>query len=49
MIAHSLSATDRRVSTMIFVPATHGAASAFEMVTIDRLDLRGALDRDVAP
>jgi hypothetical protein len=38
----------RRVSTMIFVPATQGA-SAIEMVTIDPLDLREALDRDVAP
>jgi len=38
----------RRVSTMIFVPATQGA-SAIEMVTIDPLDLRGALDRDAAP
>ena len=37
----------RRVSTMIFVPATQGA-SAIEMVTIDPLDLRGALDRDAA-
>jgi hypothetical protein len=36
----------RRVSTMIFVPATQGA---IEMVTIDPLDLREALDRDVAP
>jgi hypothetical protein len=38
----------RRVSTMIFVPATQGA-SAIEMVTIDPLDLRGAQDRDAAP
>jgi hypothetical protein len=38
----------QRVSTMIFVPATQGA-SAIEMVTIDPLDLRGALDRDAAP
>jgi hypothetical protein len=38
----------RRVSTMIFVPATHGASSV-EMVTIDPLDLRGALARDAAP
>jgi hypothetical protein len=38
----------RRVSTMIFVPATQGA-SAIAMVTIDPLDLRGALDRDAAP
>ena len=37
----------RRVSTMIFVPATQGA-SAIEMVTIDPLDLRGALDKDAA-
>jgi hypothetical protein len=48
MSARSLSETDRRVSTMIFVPATQ-AASVIEMVTIDQLDLRGALDRDVAP
>lgn len=48
MSARSLSETDRRVSTMIFVPATR-AASVIEMVTIDQLDLRGALDRDVAP
>ena len=38
----------RRVSTMIFVPAMH-RASAVEMVTIDPLDLRSALDRDAAP
>jgi hypothetical protein len=38
----------RRVSTMIFVRATQGA-SAIEMVTIDPLDLRRALDRDAAP
>ncbi len=38
----------RRVSTMIFVPATHGASSV-EMVTIDPLDLRGALEKDAAP
>jgi hypothetical protein len=39
----------RRVSTMIFVPApTHGASS-IEMVAIDPLDLRAALDRDAAP
>ncbi len=38
----------RRVSTMIFVPATQGP-SAIEMVTIDPLDLRGALDKDAAP
>jgi hypothetical protein len=37
----------KRVSTMIFVPSTHGASSV-EMVTIDPLDLRGALDRDAA-
>jgi hypothetical protein len=35
----------RRVSTMIFVPSAYGASSV-EMVTIDPLDLRGALDRD---
>jgi hypothetical protein len=38
----------RRVSTMIFVPASPYGASAVEMVTIDPLDLRGALDRDAA-
>jgi len=37
----------RRVSTMIFVPAQ--GASSIEMVTIDPLDLRAALDRDEAP
>jgi hypothetical protein len=37
----------RRVSTMIFVPAaSHG--TAIEMVTIDPLDLRIALDQDAA-
>jgi hypothetical protein len=39
----------RRVATMIFAPAlTHGGSS-IEMVTIDPLDLRAALDRDAAP
>jgi hypothetical protein len=38
----------RRVSTMIFVPSAYGA-SGVEMVTIEPLDLRGALDRDAAP
>jgi hypothetical protein len=39
----------RRVATMIFVPApTHGASS-IEMVTIDPLDLRVALERDSVP
>jgi hypothetical protein len=39
----------RRVSTMIFVPApTHGVSS-IEMVAIDPLDLRAALDRDAGP
>ena len=37
----------RRVATMIFVPA-HGASS-IEMVTIDPLDLRAALERDSVP
>jgi hypothetical protein len=37
----------RRVSTMMFVPGTNGASS-IEMVTIDPLDLRDALDRDAA-
>jgi ABC-type cobalamin/Fe3+-siderophores transport system ATPase subunit len=36
----------RRASTMIFVPGIHGASSV-EMVAIDPLDLRDALDRDV--
>ena len=38
----------RRVSTMIFVPATQGALSV-EMVAIDPLDLRSALERDAVP
>jgi hypothetical protein len=38
----------RRVSTMIFVPASSHGASSVEMVTVDPLDLRGALDRDAA-
>jgi hypothetical protein len=38
----------RRVSTMIFVPAAQGA-STIEMVTVDPLDLRAALDRDAGP
>ena len=38
----------RRIATMIFVPApTHGAS--IEMVTIDPLDLRVALERDSVP
>lgn len=36
----------RRVSTMIFVPGIHGLSSV-EMVTIDPLDLRDALARDL--
>lgn len=36
----------RRVATMIFVPAD--VASSIEMVAIDPLDLRTALDRDAA-
>jgi len=39
----------RRVSTMIFVPAPMPGASSIEMVTIDPLDLRAALNRDKAP
>jgi hypothetical protein len=35
----------RRVSTVIFVPGIHGISSV-EMVTIDPLDLRVALDGD---
>lgn len=38
----------RRVSTMIFVPAPTHEASSIEMVTIDPLDLRAALERDAA-
>ena len=38
----------RRVATMIFAPAPHGASS-IEMVTIDPLDLQAALERDLAP
>jgi len=34
----------RRVSTMIFVPGVSGGST--EMITIDPLDLRMALDRD---
>jgi hypothetical protein len=34
----------RRVSTMIFVPGASGGST--EMITIDPLDLRMALDRD---
>jgi hypothetical protein len=37
----------RRISTLIFVPAQH-RASSIEMVTIDPVDLRAALDRDAA-
>ena len=36
----------RRISTMIFVPASSG--SAVEMATVDPLDLEAALDRDAA-
>ena len=38
----------RRIATMIFVPAPHGASS-IEMVTIDPLDLQTALQRDSVP
>jgi hypothetical protein len=38
----------RRVSTMMFVPAPTCGASSIEMVTIDPLDLRAALERDGA-
>jgi hypothetical protein len=38
----------RRVSTMIFVPAPMHETSSIEMVTIDPLDLRAALERDAA-
>jgi hypothetical protein len=37
----------RRVATMMFVPAP--GASSIEMVTIDPLDLRAALERDAVP
>jgi hypothetical protein len=37
----------RRVATMIFVPA-QGHGASIEMVTVDPLDLRAALERDVA-
>ena len=36
----------RRVSTVIFVPAPSG--SGVQMVTIDPLDLKAALDQDAA-
>jgi hypothetical protein len=36
----------RRVSTMIFVPGEHGGS--IEMLAIDPLDLRIALDKDTA-
>ena len=38
----------RRVSTMILVPGPTCGASSIEMVTIDPLDLRAALERDAA-
>jgi hypothetical protein len=39
----------RRVSTMIFVPASTQRMSSVEMVAIDPLDLQAALDRDALP
>jgi hypothetical protein len=36
----------RRVATMIFVPGAQGRS--IEMVTIDPIDLRAALDQDTA-
>jgi hypothetical protein len=39
----------RRVSTMIFVPASAQRASSIEMVTIDPLDLQVAQDQDTEP
>jgi hypothetical protein len=39
----------RRVSTMIFVPASTQRTSSVEMVAIDPLDLQAALDRDALP
>ena len=38
---------DRRISTMIFVPA-QSHSSSIEMVTIDPLDLQAAQQRDAA-
>jgi hypothetical protein len=34
---------------MVFVPAPAPGASSIEMVTIDLLDLRAALERDAVP
>jgi hypothetical protein len=39
----------RRVATMIFVPAPTQGTSSIEMVTIDPLDLKAALNRDATP
>jgi hypothetical protein len=39
----------RRVATMIFVPAPAQGSSSIEMVTIDPLDLKAALERDSVP
>jgi hypothetical protein len=39
----------RRVATMIFVPAPTPGTSSIEMVNIDPLDLKAALDRDATP
>jgi len=36
----------RRVATMIFVPAQNG--TSVEMLSVDPVDLRAALDRDAA-
>ena len=36
----------RRVSTMIFVPSQFQPAGSTEMVTVDPLDLQGALEQD---
>jgi hypothetical protein len=38
----------RRVSTMIFVPASTHGTSSVEMVTIDPADLEAALGKDAA-
>jgi len=38
-----------RVATMIFVPTATHQASSIEMMTIDPLDLKAALERDLVP
>jgi hypothetical protein len=39
----------RRVGTAIFVPGPTPGISSIEMVTIDPLDLKAALERDAPP